>query len=256
LLSTQRDSNAERHVWREAIRTSPTIQRLAPMLLEELRPDWRSLASRIEGESKLRPATAARRASALLSWRDQVMGRAEVEQVALPLLGVHHETPSVEQAHPVLSMFVARVQTRGFGLLRSVDVALGPFNCLIGANATGKSTFLDVVAFLADVVREGVVAAVARRANALEDLLSFKTGNAFELAVEVLTPSASPKRPSSRLRYELRVGSDESKAPTILGEALYILPNMEPSTSGLTYHVRLPLGWRKVEPLVRTPFCV
>ncbi|WP_343425272.1 AAA family ATPase [Candidatus Amarolinea dominans] len=31
---------------------------------------------------------------------------------------------------------------------------LGPFQVLIGPNASGKSTFLDVIAFLADVVRE------------------------------------------------------------------------------------------------------
>ena len=49
---------------------------------------------------------------------------------------------------------IARVDALSYRCLRYVRQSLGPFHVLIGPNASGKSTFLDVVAFLADLVRE------------------------------------------------------------------------------------------------------
>lgn len=45
-----------------------------------------------------------------------------------------------------------RLQARGFGALRDVDVALGAFHVLVGPNGSGKSTLLDAVAMIGDIV--------------------------------------------------------------------------------------------------------
>jgi predicted ATPase len=58
---------------------------------------------------------------------------------------------------------------------------LDPFQVLIGPNASGKSTFLDVVAFLADILqeKEGVAAAVAARAPDVQDLCWMRDDRTF-----------------------------------------------------------------------------
>jgi len=42
---------------------------------------------------------------------------------------------------------VTKVEALGYRSLRYVSQALSPFQVLVGANASGKSTFLDVVGF-------------------------------------------------------------------------------------------------------------
>lgn len=61
---------------------------------------------------------------------------------------------------------ITQIETLSYRSLRYIRQPLRPFQVLIGPNASGKSTFLDVVAFLADVVREkeGVIGAVEARA--------------------------------------------------------------------------------------------
>ena len=55
-----------------------------------------------------------------------------------------------------------------YGCLRYVDVPLDRFHVLIGPNASGKSTLMDAIKFVSDVVRDGVEAACER--NALRTL--------------------------------------------------------------------------------------
>ena len=43
---------------------------------------------------------------------------------------------------------VTRIEALGFRSLRYVSQRLGPFHVLVGPNASGKSAFLDVLAFL------------------------------------------------------------------------------------------------------------
>jgi predicted ATPase len=106
---------------------------------------------------------------------------------------------------------IARVEALSYRCLRYVRQPIMPFQVLIGPNASGKSTFLDVVAFLADLVseRNGVAAAVASRAPDVRDLCWMRHGEAFELAVEAVIPEVllTHKNGSpTRVRYEVRVG--------------------------------------------------
>lgn len=49
---------------------------------------------------------------------------------------------------------IVEIEALSYRCLRYVRQPLAPFQVLIGPNASGKSTFLDVAAFLADLVRE------------------------------------------------------------------------------------------------------
>jgi predicted ATPase len=63
------------------------------------------------------------------------------------------------------------VEALNFRCLRYVRQTLGPFHVLVGPNASGKTSFLDVPAFLAKLVAEGVEAAVAARTQNFHDFV-------------------------------------------------------------------------------------
>lgn len=58
---------------------------------------------------------------------------------------------------------ITRVRVKNFRGLADVDVTLGPLTVLVGRNAAGKSTFLDVLRFIRDAVRFGLEAATTNR---------------------------------------------------------------------------------------------
>src|SRR3989442_1983559 len=56
--------------------------------------------------------------------------------------------------------FLRRVRMRGYKSIAFCDVLLEPLTILVGRNASGKSNFLDALAFLRDVVDDGVGKAI------------------------------------------------------------------------------------------------
>ena len=62
-------------------------------------------------------------------------------------------------------MIVTRIEALGFRSLRYVSQRLGLFHVLVGPNASGKSAFLDVLAFLGDLQRVGVAQAITGNAS-------------------------------------------------------------------------------------------
>ena len=142
---------------------------------------------------------------------------------------------------------IAQVETLNYRSLRYVRQPLEPFEVLIGPNASGKSTFLDVVAFLADVVRdkEGVSGAVETRAPDIRDLTWMRQGDWFELAVEAIVPPELRRQKNgqaARLRYEVRVGIQSPKqAVNLLAESLWLRPEQEDGEGSAQPHTLFPL---------------
>ena len=118
-------------------------------------------------------------------------------------------------------MIVTRVEALGFRSLRYVSQRLGPFQVLVGPNASGKSTFLDVLAFLGDLQRAGLEQAVfgnaalgvPLRAVDPRHLTWMRRGAPFELAVEMRAPNGlgdGPEDEPARVcRYEIAVQVSE-----------------------------------------------
>ena len=107
---------------------------------------------------------------------------------------------------------IRRVQALNYRCLRYVDLSLDRFHVLVGPNASGKSTLFDVVAFLGDMIREGVGAAIERRTENFQDLIwNRPKGNmGFELAVEFDVPDnikeRLPRKKGYRVfRYEIAI---------------------------------------------------
>ena len=114
---------------------------------------------------------------------------------------------------------IRRIQALRYRCLRYVDVRLDRFHVLVGPNAGGKSTLFDALAFLSDVVRDGLDAAVERRTHNFQDLVWDRPDDVggFELAVEFDLPQAvearlPPARDFRAFRYELAVSEDDDCA--------------------------------------------
>ncbi len=66
---------------------------------------------------------------------------------------------------------LTRVEVRNFKSLRDVNVPLSNFHVLVGANGSGKSSFLDVFLFMRDLLNEGLQEALRKRKVKWEELV-------------------------------------------------------------------------------------
>lgn len=129
-----------------------------------------------------------------------------------------------------------RIQALRFRCLRCVDQELGRFTTLVGPNASGKTTFLDVIALLGDLMRNGgkVADTVLERSSDFRKLLWMGEGSSFQLAVEARLPDevreamAEEWRHHTRVRYEIEIALDEESNLLGLGhEVLWLLKGTE-----------------------------
>jgi len=99
---------------------------------------------------------------------------------------------------------ITRVEATDFRCLKSVSQALRPFQVLVGPNSSGKSAFLDVIDFLADIVSFGLPGAVNERTENFHDLVWGRTGKAFDLAIEATDGSSEGRT----IRYAVGIRLD------------------------------------------------
>ena len=110
--------------------------------------------------------------------------------------------------HGLMTM-LRLIEVLNYRCLRYIRQPLGPCHVLVGPNASGKTTFLDVIAFLGTMVSEGLDAAVGERTSNFEDLLWQRSGTGFELAVEADINGQTARTFNDRfdtIRYEVSVG--------------------------------------------------
>ncbi len=156
------------------------------------------------------------------------------------------------------------MEARHYKCLRYIRQPLEPFQILVGANASGKTTFLDVVGFLQDLLRSGVEQAVRKRARTLRELVWMQQGDTFELAVEVSlpTPLRESRKPYTLARYEVQLSTAETGEVCIQAENLWLIDETRRSEEAETSQLELfpsepkprptiitgrtPAGWRNV----------
>jgi len=162
---------------------------------------------------------------------------------------------------------IRQVEALRYRSLHDVRQEIDGFQVLVGPNASGKSTFLDAVRLVGDLLRDGLTAAIRRRSPNPEDLFWMGQGRSFELAVELDIPAERRRRLNGnsyeRTRYEVAVGLDDKSELSVLGENLWLKPtdsqplaprqrelfpqSPEPrSAILLPDYRRAPSGWRKV----------
>ena len=155
------------------------------------------------------------------------------------------------------------IEALGYRCLKDVRQGLGPFHVLVGPNASGKSTFLDVPKLLGDLVTYGVKA-VADRSPDMRNLVFLGRDRKFEVAVEFEIPGTRKVRLSNgyeNVRYEVALGLDEAGELTIIAETVWLKPDrvvpsrqrdLFPESGEAREHLVLPegknkpVGWKKV----------
>lgn len=117
-------------------------------------------------------------------------------------------------------MMIRRIEALNYRCLRYIDQELDDFQVLVGPNASGKTTFLDVVAFLGDLVTGGLEQAIGERTQNFQDLVWQRSGDRFELAIELMIPDERRvlfKRVLYNLvRYEVAIGQDQATNETAI----------------------------------------
>lgn len=120
---------------------------------------------------------------------------------------------------------ISLIEALNFRSLRYISQPLSNFHVLVGPNASGKTTFLDAVAFLGKFVTDGLDAAIGERTQNLQDLFWARKGDKFELAIEAVIPKDVTTNFSNgdydRIRYEVAIGY-ESNENTVLSEKLIL----------------------------------
>jgi len=129
------------------------------------------------------------------------------------------------------------IEAKNYRCLRDIRQPMDSFNVLVGPNASGKTTFLDVVGILGQIVSEGLEKALADRTTNFDDLLFKGEGSSFELAVEAAIPQEKKsllKRNFDAIRYEICIGKDpESQQVGIIEERVLLKPFEKPMPRNL-----------------------
>jgi predicted ATPase len=83
-------------------------------------------------------------------------------------------------------MSIKHVKVSNFKSFKELDIDLGPFNVVIGANASGKSNFIDIFRFLRDIAQSGLKNAVSMQGGA-EYLRNMNVGASQNSCFEITT---------------------------------------------------------------------
>lgn len=150
---------------------------------------------------------------------------------------------------------ITRIQAFKYRCFDRLDIKVGQYHVLAGANGTGKSTLLDIPLLLGEILSRGLIPAFLEspsiagspRAQSLQELVHYRRGNYFGFAVEADLPEEiiikllqfasknvqndRSKHPYS-LRYEIRFQIFNNIELQVTDEFLYILPQKvtEPET--------------------------
>lgn len=123
------------------------------------------------------------------------------------------------------------IEVMNYRCLKKVSQDLAGFQVLVGPNASGKSTFLDVIALLGDFVRDGLDGVLFNRAGSLDELFFNHHGDEIRLGIELKIPEKlqrtySKKNAKSKTdiaRYEVSFNKTKRGEIQIHGETLWII---------------------------------
>ena len=126
---------------------------------------------------------------------------------------------------------ITLIEALNYRCLQYVQRPLKPFHVLVGPNASGKTTFLDVLGFLSDLVSEGLEVALSERTSNPQELLFRRKGDRLELAIEAQVPDMlrklTAKPDLDTVRYEVAIGFDETQYQFELKSETLLLKNAE-----------------------------
>ena len=144
---------------------------------------------------------------------------------------------------------ITRVDAFHYRCIRYMERSLRPFQVLVGPNASGKTTFLDVLAFLSRVQAVGIDEAIEERSSNFADLVWGRKNAPIRLAITAEVPPSVAEELSERkfkgkspsgwdktvkgVRYEIGIGPQHgSERAQVLSEQIYLLAESDGSIEG------------------------
>jgi len=92
---------------------------------------------------------------------------------------------------------ISRLRISNFKSFKDLEVELGNFNVVIGANASGKSNFVQIFKFLRDIVHHGLENAISLQGG-VEYLRNLSIGAKENLCLEITSPWVVVSKKTSR----------------------------------------------------------
>jgi AAA15 family ATPase/GTPase len=126
-----------------------------------------------------------------------------------------------------------KIEIKNYRCLEYVSTGMDRFQALIGPNASGKTTLMDSIQFVSDIISKNLDEAVNLRTNNFQDLIWKRNIAPISFAIETNIPldkiNLLPKEKAfDLLRYEIEIGLEEEKNEIgILNERI-ILKNKSP----------------------------
>jgi predicted ATPase len=150
---------------------------------------------------------------------------------------------------------ITKIEILNYRALRYASQSLLPFQVLIGPNASGKTTFLDVIALLAEAVASPNIAETfQQRTPDFRDMTWMRQGEWFEFAIEAAIPEEVQSK-FRHLRYEVRLGVHPDTGEIAwLVETLWGMENLPEQVGQAKVPERItrkanqtiPEGWSKI----------
>jgi predicted ATPase len=118
---------------------------------------------------------------------------------------------------------ISRIEVLNYRCLRFIQRPLDAMHILVGPNASGKTTFLDVISFLGTLVSDGLETAFSERTRNPLDLVWGRGPGVIELALEARIPERLlpllGEKGFETVRYEVQIAVDpDSYEPEIRAE--------------------------------------
>ncbi|MBP3957688.1 AAA family ATPase [Gemmata sp. G18] len=117
--------------------------------------------------------------------------------------------------------FLRRVRIRGYKSIAFCDVTLEPLTILVGRNASGKSNFLDALAFLDSLMNLNIAEAIKRHGGLSSIACRSAQATEIEFVLEAEIPNRAPNLPpTSVVEYRLTLGLTDKENIEITNEEL------------------------------------
>lgn len=146
---------------------------------------------------------------------------------------------------------LTRIEIDGFKNLVDFAIDFGPFTCIAGPNAVGKSNLFDAIRFLSLLTDHTLMEAALRvrgtgtESSEIRDLFR-STGkdhiDSFRIAVDMIVDpevyddfGRPAKATSTYLRYEIVIGYEESSYKGSLGRLVLLSETLDYITEGAAY---------------------